>query len=300
MKKLVGFLAIIGMLSLAVQAQAVKLGIFEKGALVPSVYHNGANVDTVVGIICQFNCSTHTSDSGKVYWTFFAANSTHVTDGQFTCTDDDLYAFSWMGNSGRGLDKKEGYLVFVAEPTDDSNMTISANAFLVDTTKKDAIFVPVIPLSIDDFQPRGFDPRTMNKDTLYQLKYGIQGGTTVDMRYWIDPTYNAATTVVIWLVEPAGAQTVLVYNDNENSKSVNINLPNELNKICPGSIVGMPQNYTDGFIQFTFPATDDGYAYSYISSTLFGAQQTLLAAECNATATGNSVPNPPCTTCTPY
>jgi len=290
MKKLVGFLSVIGMLMLAVQVQAVQLGLYEKGALVPSVYHNGADVDTVVGILCEFNCTDHSpTASGTVYWTFFAANSTHVTDGKFTCTDDDLYGFSWMGNSGRGLDNKDGYLVFVADPNN-TNMTISANAFLVDTTKKDAIFVPVVPLSINDFQAN-FDPRAMTPNTLYQLTYGIQGGTTVDMRYWIDPTYNAATTVVVWLVDPVGAQTVLVYNDAEDSKSVNINMPYELNKIIPCNIVGMPQNYVDGFIQWTFPDTIDGFAYSYISSTLFGAQQTLLAAECQG-GQRPSVPNP--------
>ncbi len=297
MRKLTGFLAFIGLVLLAVQAQAVTLGIYEKGALVPSVYHNGSTVDTVVGVLCEFNCTDHVTASGTVYWTFFAANSTHVTDGTFTCTDDDLYGFSWKANSGRGLNDKSGYLVFVADPNDD-NFTISANAFLVDTARKDAIFIPVVPLSINDFE-RGFDPRAMTETTLASLTYGIRGGTTVDMRYWIDPTYNAATTIVVWLTEPAGGQTVLVYNDEEESKSVNISMPLELNKIIPCDIPGMPLDYIDGFIQWTFPGTPDaidGMAYSYISSTLFGAQQTLLAAECNGqTATAPGQPSCGCT-----
>ncbi len=297
MRKLTGFLAFMGLILLAVQAQAVTLGIYEKGALVPSVYHNGSTVDTVVGILCEFNCTDHNATaSGTVYWTFFATNSTHVTDGTFTCTDDDLYGFSWKANSGRGLNDKDGYLVFVADPNN-RNMTISANAFLVDTARKDAIFIPVVPLSINDFQA-GFDPRAMTASTLYQLTYGIRGGTTVDMRYWIDPTYNAATTVVVWLTDPANAQTVLVYNDEEESKSVNINMPLELNKIIPCNIPGMPLDYIDGFIQWTFPATPssiDGMAYSYISSTLFGAQQTLLAAECNGEERQASQPGCGCT-----
>ncbi len=290
MKKFAGFVAMIGLLLLAVQAQAVTLGIYEKGALVPSVYHNGSTVDTVVGILCEMNCTDHDATaSGTVYWTFFAANSTHITDGTFTCTDDDLYGFSWKANAGRGLDNKNGYLVFVADPANES-LTISANAFLVDTTAKDAIFVPVVPLNINDFQA-GFDPRAMTASTLQTLRYGIRGGTTVDMRYWIDATYNAATTVVVWLTEPVGAQTVLVYNDEEESKSVNINMPDELNKIIPCNIPGMPLDYVDGFIQWTFPSSVDGFAYSYISSTLFGAQQTLLAAECNGPAAGQSTPS---------
>ena len=299
MRKLTGFLAFMGLILLAVQAQAVTLGIYEKGALVPSVYHNGSTVDTVVGVLCEFNCTDHVSASGTVYWTFFDVDSKHVTDGTFTCTDDDLYGFSWMANSGRGLNDKDGYLVFVADPND-ANFTISANAFLVDQAKKDAIFIPVIPLSINDFQT-GFDPRMMTASTLYQLTYGIRGGTTVDMRYWIDAKYNAGTTIVVWLVDPlATSQTVIVYNDDEQSKSVNIDLPHELNKIIPCNIVGMPTDFVDGFIQWTFPASTanssgDGFAYSYISSTLFGAQQTLLAAECNGgQTTGPSQPSCGC------
>ncbi len=303
MRKLTGFLAFMGLIMLAVQAQAVTLGIYEKGALVPSVYHNGSTVDTVVGILCEFNCTDHVTASGTVYWTFFAANSTHVTDGSFTCTDDDLYGFSWKANSGRGLNDKDGYLVFLADPGD-ANMTISANAFLVDTAKKDAIFIPVVPLVCNDFvdkngvrgcDSRDFDPRAMTEDSLDRVLYGIRANTTVDMRYWIDPTYNAATTVVVWLTKPANAQTVLVYNDEEESKSVNINMPLELNKIIPCQIPGMPLDYIDGFIQWTFPASTDGMAYSYISSTLFGAQQTLLAAECDGTApTSQSQPGCGC------
>ena len=147
MRKLTGFLAFIGLVLLAVQAQAVTLGKYEKGALVPSVYHNGSTVDTVVGVLCEFNCTDHVTASGTVYWTFFAANSTHVTDGTFTCTDDDLYGFSWKANSGRGLNDKSGYLVFVADPNDD-NFTISANAFLVDTARKDAISVSYTHLTL--------------------------------------------------------------------------------------------------------------------------------------------------------
>ena len=319
MRKITGLLAFFALVLFAVQAQAVKLGIYEKGVLVPSVYHNGSTVDTVVGITCQFDCTDHDPTTektpGTVYWTFFDVDSRHVTDGTFTCTDDDLYGFSWKANSGRGLNDTDGYLVFLADPNR-QNFNISANAFLVDQTNKDAIFIPVIPLSCDDFYDNdgrqgcgNIDPRAMNSKTIRELKYGIQAGTWVDMRYWIDPTYNAGTTIVIWLVDPQKkgskslSQTVIVYNDEEQSKSVNIELPHELNKIIPCEIVGMPAEFIDGFIQWRFPATNDanhvatdGFAYSYISSSLFGAQQTLLAAECgnNSTATGNNPPSCGC------
>ena len=297
MKKIVGFFGLLAMLLFAVQAQAVTLGIYEKGALVPSVYHDGAAVDTVVGLICQIDCTGHNSTARRnVHWTFFDVNSTHVTDGTIRCTDDDLVGFSWKASSGRGLENTEGYLVFNSLSAD---TVISANAFLVDQAKKDAIFIPVMPLNAADIA---------TNDQIVSLTYGIRAGTRFDVRYWIDPTYQAATTIVVWLVDPdkdASGKPIKrifnAWNDNEQAKSITITLPQELNKICPGTIIGMPLEFIDGFISMAMPATIDGFAYSYISSTLFGAQQTLLAAECPAEQAEEPRPGAPsCGGCAPY
>ncbi len=293
-------LAFLGMVFFVGQAQAVTLGIYDRGLLVPSVVHDGANLDTVVGITCQLKCTSdalvgdHNSTATRtIHWTFFDVDSHHVTDGQFPCTDDDLFGFSWKANSGRGLENVEGYLVFRSVKAD---MQIAGNAFLVDMANKDAIFIPVVPLDRDDMASDG-------SDAVLSLSKGIPGNTKVDMRYWIDPTYNAATTIVIWLVDPikdskgkAIPQTVLAWNDDEQVKSVNIELPHELNKIIPCQIQGMPADFIDGFITWITPATNESMIYSYISSTLFGAQQTLLAAECSPGRTGGSQPS--CNTCT--
>jgi len=292
MKKLVGFLGILGLLLFAVQAQAVTLGIYDAGLLVPSVYHDGASVDTVVGITCQLDCTDHNATAKRViHWTFFDIDSKHVTDGDLICTDDDLVPFSWKAAAGRGLDGKEGYLVFHATKSD---FMIAGNAFLVDQAKKDAVFIPCIPLDAADFN----GAPASEPDTITALANGIQAGTIVDMRYWIDPTYNAATTIVIWLVDPyvdskkkAISITVNAWNDDEQRKSVTIQLPHELNKIIPCEIPGMPLDFVDGFITMTMPGSNAGFAYSYISSSLFGAQQTLLAAECEGRA---AAPAQPC------
>ncbi len=295
MKKIVGLLGMLAMLLFAVQAQAVQLGLYSEGALVPSVYHDGANIDTVVGIICQIRCTDqvqhHPVEHKKpIHWTFYDVDSFHVTDGTLYCTDDDLVGFSWKASSGRGLENREGYLVFHSQ---DANTTISANAFLVDQNKKDAIFIPVVPLRHDDFNT---DRDATDKDEIVQLQNGIHRGTNFDVRYWIDPTYQAATTIVVWLTDPyvdsKGKPIKMIFvarNDEERDKSVTITFPHELNKICPGTLEGMPADFIDGFIQMTMPASIDGFAYSYISSTLFGAQQTLLAAECGPIG-GNAAP----------
>jgi len=280
MKKIVGFLGMLAMLLFAVQAQAVTLGKYTRGALVPSVFHDGASVDTVVGIICQIDCSSHDTKTkgGKIHWTFYDVNSTHVADGDLKCTDDDFLPFSWMQTRDR-LNGMEGYLVFHA----DANTTISANAFLVDQSNKDAIFIPVIPLVDNDFAGAPAD----NPDAVMHLSNGIQAGTSYDVRYWIDPTYNAKTTIVVWLTKPYKdndgkpiPMLVDAWNNDEVRASITLYLPQELNKLCPSTWKALPSDFIDGFVRLTMPATIDGFAYSYISSSIFGAQQTLLAAEC--------------------
>jgi len=297
MKKFAGFLAMIGLMLFAVQAQAVTLGQYARGALVPSVIHDGAAVDTVVGIICQVDCTGHKAkEKVTIHWTFFDVDSHHITDGFIPCTDDDLVGFSWKAESGRNLDNVPGYLVFRSL---DDNATISANAFLVDQNKNDAIFVPVVPLKDNDIK---WD-RVTNVEEVVSLSNGIKRGIPFDVRYWMDPTYNAATTIVVWLTRPyvndkrkAVPMDVMAWNDNEVPKSITISLPHELNKIVPCEIPGMPLDFVDGFISMAMPASIDGFAYSYISSSLFGAQQTLLAAEC-PNAQAGSTPQPPAGDC---
>ena len=285
MKKLTkwgaGLVAAIGMMFMAGQASAVDLAYYEVGVLVPIAVHNGSNVDTVVGLTAL--------QDNTVYWTFFDNNSTHVTDGEFDVTANDLHGFSWMAESGQGLEDMDGYLVFTINDDDTlgvtANATLGANAFMVDTGTDDAIFVPCVPLDIDDYAALPLDLTAMDSDSIISLSYGTRENTTVDIRYWIDPAYSASTEIVIWTVEDVeGLYTVNMFNDEEERKSLTFDLENaELNVIDPSTLLGVPAEFIDGFIRWTFPDVtagfEDGIAFSYITSTAFNAKQTLLAME---------------------
>jgi hypothetical protein len=139
------------------------------------------------------------ADGCDVYWTFFDNNSTHVTDGMIEMTKDDFHGFSWAQNAGQGLEGVEGYLVFTSGdicymPT--NTRDIFANAFMVDTSSNDAVFIPVVPLNRQDYDVSPGDLTTLDENDLRSLTHGIQRGTTVDMRYWTDPAYGAET---LWI-----------------------------------------------------------------------------------------------------
>ena len=286
MKKITAFLGMLTTLLFVVQAQAIQLGKYQSGLLVPTAYFNDNGVDTQIGLICQFTCTDNNATVKKrtyerVHWTFFDIDSKPLNDGYIDCSDDDLVSYSWKEHAGWDLAEKDGYLVFHAP----SGVKISANAFLVDLNRNDAIFIPVVPLKESDFGAN---------DAIEHLTYGIPSGTKFALRYWVDPTYQGATTLVIWLTDPyikdkkAVTMHLNVFDDEENIGSFNLTLPHELNKICISSTTkptGFPSNFNDGFIHFVMPASIDGFAYSYVSSSVIGATQTLLAAECRS---GNS------------
>jgi hypothetical protein len=279
-----GLVVAIAMMFMAGQASAVVLGDYGTGQLVPRVYHDGANVDTVVGISCV------ATGGCDVYWAFFDNNSTHITDGMIEMTKDDYYGFSWMAESGVGLEDVDGYLVFTSgdnatAPT--GTRDIFANAFLVDTAGNDAVLVPVLPLVAGDYKA-ATDLMAMDETSIESLANGVAPAAVLDIRYWIDPAYSATTDIVLWSVcDVSGTYNINMYNDEEGRKSVNFTLENEeLNLVDPATIVGRPADYIDGFLRFVVPAgacvaleVNDMFVFSYVDSDLIGAMQTLLAGE---------------------
>jgi hypothetical protein len=303
----IGLVMTLAMMFMAGQASAVTLGMYDTGQLVPTVYHDGACINTVVGLQCVRNGGCH------VYWTFFDVDSTHITDGYIRMTDNDYYPFSWMDEAGYGLDGVDGYLVFTsgtgatdASPDASATNDIFASAFMVNAAGNDAVFIPVVPLELRDYDPSA-DIRAMDATSIISLTAGTAPGQVLDIRYWIDPAYSASTAVVLWSVcDVWGTYTVNMFNDTEQWKSLNFDLPNEeLNIMDPSILLGRPCGFIDGFIRFIVPSDshrnvwcggaerqNDMFVFSYVDSDLIGAMQTMLAGEQNA---GVGAPgNPPC------
>jgi hypothetical protein len=282
----IGLVVMLAMMFMAGQASAVTLGMYDTGQLVPKVYHDGACVDTVVGITCA------KTGGCNVYWTFFDVDSTHITNGMISMSEDDYEPFSWMTESGFGLEGVDGYLVFTSGAAANSASAtndIFANAFMVDLAGNDLVFIPVVPLDIEDYAS-GVDIKFMDATSIVSLDNGTRPGQVLDIRYWIDPAYCAITSIVFWSVcDVSGTYTVNIFNDDEEWKSLNFALPNEeLNIIDPATFLGRPAGFIDGFIRYTVPedvcgvdseSRNDMFVFSYVDSNLLGALQTLLAGE---------------------
>lgn len=252
-------------------AQAYTVGTFSNGFVVPNVIHNGDTDTTAVGIINQ------TAGVVPVFWTFFDANSNHVTDGCFPLTSKDYEPFIWSQQSGTGLAGTRGYLVFAVGANTVGTTTaanacnvanaaggmgagfIGANAFQVNTAAQDVAFVPVIdgPLTL----ATGSDLTTLGPLNLLAVSgaravpVGPNATPAFSMRYAVDGALDAGleTRIVVWSTgDHRGTHTVNMYDAAQNRKSVNFALAEaELSFFNPETIPGRPANFTDGFIEWS-------------------------------------------------
>ena len=253
-------------------AQAYTVGTFSNGFVVPNVIHNGDADTTAVGIV------NNTGNVVPVFWTFFDANSNHVTDGCFPMTNKDFEPFIWSQQSGNGLAGTRGYLVFavgantattsaatacnVANATAGvaANGQIGASAFHVTTGAQDVAYVPVIdgPLTL----ATGSDLTILGPMSLLNVAgaRSVTGNVAsatpaFAMRYAVDNTLNAGleTRIVVWSTgDHRGTHTVNMYDAAQNRKSVNFALAEaELSFFNPETIPGRPANFADGFIEWS-------------------------------------------------
>ena len=259
------------------QANAITVSQLGTGLLVPSVIHNGAGVDTLVGITNGY------SSPVIVYWTFFDVNGNPVTNSNFTIPSYGFYPFDWKDKAA-SFANQEGYLVFTVG--DGSGNIIFGNflladAFLVDTTAKDAAWVPVLTLNgPSDYKP-GINLNSMGPDSIKKTSYS----THVDhwIHFWIDPAFGATTTIKFWTVcNTTTALSEFFGTDGSITESV-FSLPNtRLNTIDPATLAppgSLDGHFIIGIHDSSCPGgggPNSAIVFAYIESAAIGARQTVL------------------------
>ncbi|MBV7452988.1 hypothetical protein KW843_00740 [Acidovorax sp. sif1233] len=296
-------------------AQAYTVGTYSNGVVVPNVIHNGAADTTAVGLINQSGGtravywtffdqnSNHITDgcfpmTNRDYQSFIWANE---SGGSLTNVRGYLVFALGATTAGGAAQTACSGAAVLATGTD--AVGISANAFQVNAVAKDVAFTPVIdgPLLIGS----AVDITKMDANSLVAVAGAAQTfgavAPTFSMRYAIDQAQlGLDTAVVVWSTgDHRGTHTVNIYDDKQNRKSVNFALKKaELDWFDPETILGLPATFTDGFIEWTPNVVPGDFAalggtpgtalaqqtqgsvftYSSISSTAFGAVQTLLGA----------------------
>mgnify|MGYP001599467820 CR=1 FL=1 len=295
-------------------AQAYTVGTFSNGFVVPNVIHNGPTDTTAVGLINQTGTSaavywtffdqnsTHITDgcftmTNKDYEPFIWSSQ---SGGGLSGTRGYLVFAVGANTAGGAAQTTCGASAFLAGTA--AGAAISGNAFQVNSVAKDVAFVPVIDGEL--VIGTTVDITKMNNASLVSVAGAAQVGAsgaapspTFSMRYAIDQAAGGTdTAVVVWSTgNHSGTHTVNIYDDKQNRKSVNFKLTKtELDWFDPETIAGLPATFTDGFIEWQpgLVAPSDAvltsseatlwseggsvFTYSAISSTAFGAVQTVL------------------------
>lgn len=278
-----------------IKTQALTISQFNAGFLVPAVIQNANGLDTLVGISVIGNSTstttttTTTQTNVTVYWGFFDKDGNMLVNKFFQMPLGGFHAFQWSKESaGENLTNTEGYLVFTIG--DDKGAliktaAISGSAFRINSTAKDAAFVPVIPLVSGDLNS-ATNLAKMDNTILKGVTNIVPVGKTMLMRYWIDPSVGGSSVIKIWsLCDLTGGYTINVADTDGNSQKTGIIINSKnLNSVDPTTIPNMPFNYKTGFIYFTVPTgtcakgqTNAMMAISFLTSSQFGATQTIIA-----------------------
>ncbi|GAB6067985.1 hypothetical protein JCM13664_13040 [Methylothermus subterraneus] len=303
--------------------QAVVESEYSVGLLVPNVIHDGKGNTTAVGLIARrpgviywtfFDQNSKHVTDGQIkvtendyvsfVWQDEGGFGTENQRGYLVFVED-------VDPDGAGPNVPDG----VINVSDFQKAPLAGHAVQV-IPPNDVAFLPSVPLTDIDFEGdlgTAIDPTNLTATSVDYLMAGancVSNGATsngqigtltetisgplqeeIDMRYFIDGKSGGRdTSILAWSASAIkGTYTVNMFDDQQNRKSVNFELPNEeQNFIDVEKIVGRPANFLDGFIRWPVPCgfVDDQHksaapwngvvTFSTISAPDFGAVQTII------------------------
>ena len=264
----------------AQSAFAVSLNGASAVRLIPYCVFYDSGRTTVIGLQSPM--------AGTAYWVFCDQNGTPLKRGQFNMAAHQMYVFNWATEGGASLAGKVGYLTFAmdvapADGTLDNGENLTSNAFYVDVTSQDAVFIPTVEAGVTGIS-NALTTTTTNIFLFKQFDWSPAGYGTYSaylyLRYFIDmaPGGNDTKLVIFSAQDIAPTQSMVVMDDNGNAApAIVIATPNKrLNVIDPESTAGWPASYLDGTIQWNIPSGVQVYGFSIVESSSLGAAQTLV------------------------
>jgi hypothetical protein len=251
--------------------------IFEAqdGCLVPYAYYSG-NTDTMIGLMTWY-------ETGFVYWSFMSPDGVQWGHGFIPANVAYKIPFSLKDRDGNAHPNLVGYLIFTydddetLQTTEDRN-AIAANAVLL--SANDAAFIPVIPLDRADYANTNLFLHVLNAGSIIGLSYGHPADQTVSVNYWIDPVFNAETSIVIWCSQtpPATFEAHTYSTTSFDSDDVTFNRDHTVLNVydVETEMLGSDSGSVDGLVDIFEDQGGERFIFSLIKSSTFSAMQTMV------------------------
>lgn len=289
-------------------------GDFTGAGFTTSAQENGTDCDLV-------GAPDNTGETGSISWWFFDATGIIQHEGAMPTGCDDFVPFDWgsrVQSSGIGsLDGMQGFLIFgntsATTGAFDPEFGMYADVALIRGNWESAAYIPALPMSnVSNTTPllqgsreivyTGGEPTSFSPLSSGMGLDNDDGATNdtmrFDMRYFLDPSLNGSTQMVVWLDQNCrgGADgcdrrhvPVTTFDTNRAHVAGELNLSKMLNVLDP-STLARPSSATSGFVRVEMPEISDsnaaghegpdhaGVAFSLINfSTPGNAQQVQTA-----------------------
>jgi hypothetical protein len=265
-------------------ANALTTALRERGCVIPYATYNGAGVDTAVGITILDPTAGH-----GIYWSFYDANGVPLMSGSIPIATEKFdYSFSLANGLAGAHSGVVGWLLItwdddgVLSPAEPGKI-LSAAAFLINLTSKDAAFLPVVPLNVNDYNLAA--PITLLNppvSPLIAMSYGQGTAFELFSRYLVSASGDPGTTLVVFTPLDAPVQWPLVAATSSTG-AIQVLSPlnstnHKLNVFDAKNIV--PAGFTEGSIVIeNVPTSPIGIQFSLTFSSVVGAEQTIIAVE---------------------
>ncbi len=267
---------------LAAPAWAIVTDKFAVGVVIPYALYDDSGRDTVVGIAAS------PAAGRKIYWSFIDANGNLLaSDTISTATNNVLvYSFSLsaaLRGTGGAPDVAKGvpgYLVMIDDndgtltPAENSAL-MGANAFLVNLSDFDAVFLPVVPLNRTDLVNSNIDLLNFPPNALLTLTNGHYNQSPF-VRFLTGAGGDPRTELIVFT--PTDGPTNFAANAYSPNGTIlaGLQIPTtarRLNVIDVGSISAL--TFDEGYL-IVGSSVPFGFVFALTKSSIVGAEQTII------------------------
>jgi hypothetical protein len=245
----------------------------------------------------------------QIHWYFFDSRSVEVANEKVGVTCEDFVRLDWnfltqeKFPSARGV---TGYMVITdaaAGPDTKSQMILYGSAAVVRGNWASMAYIPVLPLVDSVDTTKGDEVTYLSEDFIASVNpvtagmllpsAGTNPRATFALRYYLGPELSGDTTMVLWFPDnnstSRGAQTILVYDADQNNVSARTSIPCELNVLTVSSVAppgsdcrgvirdGLNNSTPDGDGENAVgPAVNTGYVLFNVTDYLPGSSVTPI------------------------
>ncbi len=279
----VGVAAILAVL-FAAPAWAIDAWRLDVGVVIPFAMYDDSGRDTVVGILAP------NTTAGDIYWAFIDANGNRLA-GDFIPTRNNVVAYSFslsaaLRGTGGAPDVGKGapgYLVMIYDnngvlQAGEKSRAMAANAFLVNLSDFDAVFLPVIPLERGDLAGSDIDLLNFPPSALLSLTNADYYSTNEYVRFLTGPGDDPRTLLIVFTPTDAPSSFDAEAFGIDGTSQAGLKVPavtRRLNVVNVASIPGLA--FSEGYLNLvSSTASRFGLVFAFTRASVVGAEQTVL------------------------